>query len=390
MNFINKKIRLLRWNVPVAAVLWLLLSIIAVTAELARDSIGNYKIFQGVFWHTLHQTDLYALYPDEYQDSNHYGPFFSLVIMPFALLPKYIGCFLWVVANTLILLYAIKSLNLGKTNTNIILWVAGVELMTAAHNVQFNPMMTAWIILSFSLVKKEKDIWATLFIAAGFMVKLYGIVGLAFFLFSRHKLRFVLSFALWMVVLFVLPMLLAGPEFIINSYKGWFHSLAEKNNSNAVLYNMQDFSVMGLIRRLFTWPGFSGLYVMAPAAICLGLPLLNFKKLSNPVYQLLYLSVLLISVVIFSSSAESATYIIAMTGVGIWFVTNEKNKWTIALLVIAIVFTSLSTTDLFPRAIKKGIIHKYAIKALPCFLVWLYIIYRLLFTGFNKTVLKDA
>jgi hypothetical protein len=119
MNFINKEIRLLRWNVPVSVLLWLLLSILAVSAELARDSIGNYRIFQGVFWHSLHQTDLYALYPSEYQDSNHYGPFFSLVIMPFAVLPEYVGCFLWVIANTLVLLYAIKTLELGKTNTNI-------------------------------------------------------------------------------------------------------------------------------------------------------------------------------------------------------------------------------------------------------------------------------
>lgn len=390
MNFINKEIRLLRWNVPVSVLLWLLLSILAVSAELARDSIGNYRIFQGVFWHSLHETDLYALYPNEYQDSNHYGPFFSLVIMPFAVLPEYIGCFLWVIANTLVLLYAIKTLELGKTNTNIVLWIAGVELMTAAHNVQFNPMMTAWIVLSYSLVKKEKDIWATLFIAAGFMVKLYGIVGLAFFMFSRHKAKFAVSFVVWMIVLFALPMLLSSPQFVVDSYKSWFHSLVEKNDHNAILYNMQDFSVMGLIRRLFTWPEFSGLYVMAPAALCLGMALLKFKQLSNAVYQLLYVSVLLISVVIFSSSAESATYVIAMAGVGIWFVTDEKNAWTIGLLILAIVFTSLSTTDLFPKAIKKGIIHKYAIKALPCFLIWLHIMYRLLFMDVKKTVLKDA
>jgi choline-glycine betaine transporter len=101
----------------------------------------------------------------------------------------------------------------------------------------------------------------------------------------------------------------------------------------------------------------------------------------NTIFQLYYLSLALISVVIFSSSAESATYVIAMVGVAIWYVTNmhKQSSFYIIVLVFAIFITSLCSTDLVPQVIKHDIVRKYALKALPCFVVWLIIIYNVAF-----------
>src|SRR3712207_8981993 len=68
--------------------LWLLLPVIASLLKISKHN--NYLIFRYVFWHTIEQKPLYAAY-DEYWDTNHYGPFFSLVIAPFALLPEWVG-----------------------------------------------------------------------------------------------------------------------------------------------------------------------------------------------------------------------------------------------------------------------------------------------------------
>lgn len=68
--------------------LWLLLPVIASLLKISKHN--NYLIFRYVFWHTIEQKPLYAAY-DEYWDTNHYGPFFSLVIAPFALLPGWVG-----------------------------------------------------------------------------------------------------------------------------------------------------------------------------------------------------------------------------------------------------------------------------------------------------------
>ena len=60
---------------------------------------NNYLIFKYVFWHTIQGKSLYALSPAEFEDCNHYGPVFSLIIAPFAVLPDFIGMLLWLLIS---------------------------------------------------------------------------------------------------------------------------------------------------------------------------------------------------------------------------------------------------------------------------------------------------
>jgi Glycosyltransferase family 87 len=386
MSFLFKDFNIANKKIPFANFLWFSLAIIAAIIQLIKSpavGIHNYLIFKGVFWHTIEQVNLYGLYPLEYGDCNHYGPVFSLIIAPFALLPNVIGCFLWCILNAGILFYAVQKLPISTKNKQLVLLIGAIEMMTAIHNVQFNPMLTAWIILSYVLVIQQKDFWATLFIAAGLLTKLYGIVGLAFFLFSSNKKTFILSFLFWMAVLFALPMLISSPTFIIQSYKDWYNVLVEKNATN-IESNMQGMSVMRLIKKFLHIKNLPDIYVLATAAICYLLPFIRFKYFKNVHFQLKYLAFLLIGVVIFSSSAEAATFVIAMMGVGVWFITVENKKPLIyGLLFFAIVFTSLSTTDLFPSSIKFKYVRPYALKALPCFFIWLALFYELLIKKFT-------
>jgi hypothetical protein len=268
--------------------------------------------------------------------------------------------------------------------------------MTASHNVQFNPMMTAWIILSYVMVHKGKDFWATFFIVAGFLIKLYGIVGILFFVFSKHKGKFVGSFLFWLTVLFALPMVISSPAFIIQTYQDWFHSLTEKNLHNISLdyVSMTDLSAMGLIRRIFKVSNLSNLVVIIPAVTLLALPLLRLKLYRYKVFQLSYLALCLISVVIYSSGSESPTFVIAVVGIAIWFViSNQASKFNLSLLLFAIFLTSLSSTDLFPRFIRQTIILPYALKALPSCIVWLVLIAKVGLAGedsFKTAELHEA
>jgi hypothetical protein len=72
-------------------------------------------------------------------------------------------------------------------------------------------------------------------------------------------------------------------------------------------------------------------------------------------------------------------------GVAIWYILQDEKKWwTIALLIFALVLTSLSTTDFFPKFIKVEYVRPYALKALPCFLIWLVIAFQLLTKKFDE------
>ena len=223
-----------------------------------------------------------------------------------------------------------------------------------------------------------------MFIALGFFVKIYGIGALLFFVFSRHKIKFILSFLFWSVALFCLPMLISSPRFIIQSYVDWYHSLVEKNAQNTFSL-MQNISVMGMIRKTVHWTAFNDVYVLIPALLMITAPLFRFKQYAAKDFRLSYLAIVLISVVIFSTSAESATYVIAMVGAGIWYVLyKHPGKPIIFTLIFVLILTSLSSTDLFPKYLQTHYVRVFALKALPCFIIWLWLIKNVAYKNFLK------
>jgi hypothetical protein len=376
-------------NRKVIISVWVLLAIISSIKQFIRGNDNNYLIFKNVFFHTLEKKSLYATYPDLYFDHNHYGPIFSLFIAPFAILPDALGIVVWCVFNAFVLVYAISQIKLEANKINLVLWICAHEFLTAILGQQFNPIMTSIIILSYVLIEKEKDFWSAFLIILGTFIKLYGIVGLAFFFFSKNKLKFIGSLAFWTTVLFVLPMVISSPEFIINSYSEWFARLIEKNNENASLTSMQDISVMGMFRKILNRPNLSNLLFLIPGIILFGLPYLRWNLFSNKKFQLLLLSSVLIFTVIFSSGSESPTYIIAFVGVAIWFVIQEeKSKWTWFLFIFALILTSFSPSDLIPKFLRETYVKPYALKALPCILIWLQITYELLTLKTSKQVIS--
>jgi hypothetical protein len=366
-------------------VIWFGLSFFAILKQVLHGHINNYYIYKYTFVNLVHKVNLYAPQPKYFLDTNHYGPLFALFIAPFTLLPDGLGAILWVMLNAWVLYRAILLLPLTALQRNAVLLICAHELMTASFNVQFNPMMAGFVALSYIFIKNKHDFWAALIIVAGTYIKLYGIVGLAFFFFSEHRIRFILSLIFWGIVLFILPMPFSSPSFIMQSYYDWYASLVEKNALNATS-TMQDISVMGMIRRIFHYPQLSNLLVMVPALALFGASYLNIKSYKQVSYQLLILASTLIFTVIFSTGSESPTYIIAFVGVAVWFMNLERtvSKLEIGLLVFALIITSLSPSDLFPKFINREYIKPYALKALPCFIIWLKIIHETLTRKFDR------
>lgn len=372
-------------------ILWFGLSLAAVIKQTAHHHINNYFIYKYTFVNLLNQHNLYNQQPQFYFDTNHYGPLFGLLIAPFTFLPDNLGVILWVMFNALVLYIAIRQLPFTLNQQLAVLLICAHELMTAAFAVQFNPSMAAIIILSFVFINRKQDFWATLLIVAGTLIKLYGIVGLAFFFFSKDKVKFIWSFALWSVVLYVLPMLVSSPHFVNQCYLDWYDSLSHKNGENT-MSTMQDISVMGMIRRVFNYPQLSNTLVLLPGLLLFATAYLRYNWFSNMQFRFLLLASTLIFTVIFSTGSESPTYIIAFTGVAIWFMNLDRpvTGFEIFLLVFALLITSLSPSDLFPKYVNKHYIKPYAFKALPCFVIWLRIIYETLTRNFSRKSTEEV
>jgi hypothetical protein len=384
------KIKTLLFNKPLILTLWFGLSLFAVVKGIFIYSgsktvnYNNYIIYKHNFLNLIHQQSLFGPEPQYYFDLNHYGPVFGLVIAPFALLPDEIGVVLWVLFLAFILYYAIIKLPLTNTQKLVILLLNINSLMGSSGNVQVNPLIAALVIFSLIFIRKKQDFWAALMIVLGTAIKLYGIVGLAFFFFSDNKVKLILSMVFWSVVLFVLPMAFSSPSYIIKTYQDWYPDLVAKNAANFVS-DRAYVSVMGMISKIFHIKNLANTIVLIPALILFGLSLIRIKYWRNTQYQLLLLASTLIFTVIFSSGSEPPTYIIAFIGVAIWFANLDRPitafEWF--LLFFALVLSSFSGSDVIPRYIRVNYVRPYALTALPCFLIWLKIIYEMLTRKFS-------
>lgn len=364
--------------------LWMLLAL--VSALIKFHKCNNFLIFKYVFWHTWNQASLYAPYPTEYFDTNHYGPFFSLIIAPFAVVPLPIGLILWHVLMALALYVAVRKLPLAQGKQIFIYWFCAHELLTALFMDQFNIVTVALIVASYYCIEKEKDVMAACFIMIGTFVKLYGIVGLAFFFFSKHKAKFVAALFGWAIVCFILPMAISSPEYILGQYQEWKQSLGAKNMEN-MFSNMQNQSLLGLVRKISHVSTYSDLWLIIPGILAFCAPYLRISQYKNSAFRYAFLASVLMFVVLFSTGSESSTYIIAFIGVAIWYVAVpwKRSRWDIALMVFAFILTSLSPSDLFPRFIRKTYVQPYALKALPVVLIWFKLIYEMMVRDYSSS-----
>jgi hypothetical protein len=362
-----------------ALLLWFGLSVIVAIKELASSNYNNYTIFKHVFLHVRALKPLYIAYP-EYFDVNMYGPLFSMIIAPFTFFPDVIGAFLWMLCNATFLYFAIRQLPLTRIQQNLVLIFASHELMSASGYLQLNPSIIACIIMSFVLIQRGKEFWAAFFIMLGTLTKLYGIVGLAFFFFSENKLKLIGSLLFWGLVLFALPMIISTPAYIVNCYKEWGQALVAKNTKNyqfdkGVL--LQNICVQGVIQRVFHLRALSNLWVLGPAILLFAGQYLLLKYKDNRNYRLYILCSTLIFTVIFSTSSESPTYIIAFPAACIWYVLQYPKKWTNVFFIFLLIGTSFSHSDLVTAWFKRNFVVPYALKAVPCSILWLVIVYQI-------------
>ena len=371
----------------VLCALWMLLAVVAALTKLSR--CNNFLIFRGVFWHAWQGQSLYATYPAEYNDMNHYGPFFSLVIAPFAVLPLWAGLLLWCVALTMMLYVAVRWSQFTQRQQLFLLWFCAHELLTALFMQQFNIAIAAGIGLTYYCLEREKDFWAAFFILLGTMVKLYGIVGLAFFLFSKHKGKFVGSLILWAVIMFVAPMVISSPEYIIGQYHDWYVSIVEKNADNMFSHGT-NISLLGVVRKISGCATYSDLWLIIPGLIAFAAPYLRFRQYANDAFRQTLLASVLMFTVLFSTGSENSTYIIAVVGVAIWYTAApwKRSKWDVALMVYVFICCTMAHSDLMPRFVREEYMKPYGLKALPVILVWFKLCYEIITKDYKPIAQK--
>lgn len=341
--------------------------------ELGITGYNNYIIFETSFDHLMNHQNIYDKFPEHF-DFFKYSPTFALLMGVFAYLPHLLGLIGWNLLNVLVLFFGIKKLPLSNKK-HFLLFVGFIliELITSTQNSQCNALIAGLFLYAYHYLKKGNMLLATLMIVLSIYIKLFGVVGFALFLFYPNKIKAAIYSAGWFILLGALPLLVISFEELKQLYIGWMDLLSRDHNE------LIKFSVMGI---LHTWCGVALTYkkaVLIAGMIIFCIPLLRIKLYNSERFKLLYLSSILLWVIIFNHMAESATFVIAVVGIGVWFFTKDrKSKVDYFLVFLTILLTILSPTDIFPKSFRTEVLVPYMVKVFPCILVWLKITWELL------------
>lgn len=326
---------------------------------------NNYVIFKYSHFHLLEGKDLYRVYyPEEHWDLYKYSPTFALFFGCFAWFPDWLGLTLWNLLNVMVFFIAIRYLpGLDDKRKMLILLLSAADVMISLQNSQSNVLVAGLLIIGFVLLERKSYFLATLCFAATFYIKIFGVVALILLLFYPDKRKSIFYTIFWMVTLWILPAIIIGFRPLLTTYLQYLNML---KNDHSVSMGI---SVMGWIKSWFgldmpkTVLAVTGFMIMC-------LPLVNYRKFADYSNRILFFCGLLIWMVIFNHKAESSTFIIATSGVFILFVSRKKSIVNLVLLVSVVLFTSLSSTDLFPSFFRERLFEPYMIKVVPCILVW--------------------
>ncbi|GAA0533448.1 glycosyltransferase family 87 protein [Chitinophaga japonensis] len=329
---------------------------------------NNFVIFKQSFFHLLHYQDLYTHYPAEHYDVYKYSPSFALWMGLFAWLPDLPGLILFNLLNMIVLLAALRRLPVAKERFNLLLLFILIETMISLTSSQTNVLIAGLLILAWHLLENDRPWWAALLIVVTVYIKLFGVVAFALFLLYPSRWKAAIATLCWLIVLGLMPLLVVSPAQLQFLYKSWGDLLTADHGAS---YGVS------LYGWWHTWFGFDmnkQVFVLLGAGLfCL--PLLRVRAWRQPLFRLLMLASVLIWVVIFNHKGESPTYIIAMTGIAIWYFTQRPGGFHLVLLLLALVCTSFSSTDLiFPYKLARTYVEPYAVKAVFCSVIWFVLI----------------
>ncbi len=342
--------------------------------EKVYHNYNNYILFKNSFFHLIQGKDLYIPYLKEQWDLYKYSPTFSFVFGLLAYLPDFIGLLFWSLLNTIPLLIGFIQLKgINDNNKIYALLFCLIELSGSLQNSQSNGLMAALLILTFTSLENGKYFLATFFLVFSVFIKIYGGIGLILFLFYPSKTRLLLYTIFWFVLLGILPLLVIDLNQLLYLYKSWGILLkADRGNSTGI-------SVMGILQSWFRF-NIPKNIIICTGIILFLLPLLQKRKYKFYEFRLLVLCSTLIWVVIFNHKAESSTYIISICGIAIWFFSQTKTWINVIFIVLAFIFTTLSSGDLFPHFIKEEFINPYNIKGLFSMIIFGKISYELFYS----------
>jgi glycosyl transferase family 87 len=345
-----------------------LLALYATSAALVTIQKGvlthsnNFAVFRWAAVNLLAGTDLYAAHPGQHVDFFKYSPTVALLFLPFAWPPFALALLAWNLLNALLLYHAVLRLLPGRPGI-VALALVYLELLLSMQYTQSNALVTASMILAFLAFERGRQLGAGAWIALGTFIKLFPLAGVALAVFHPRRWRFAVILAGLAIALAALPLVVVSPAELAAQYRSW-RAIEAADTLN------RGYSLMQYLYMWFgaDWPNWP---VQLAGTVLLLLPLaLGRRRWGEYPFRLRFFCSILVYVVLFNHQSETATFVIAFTGIAIWYVSSERTAWRTAVVAAMLLAMLLHDVEIVPLWVKDQIFVPHRLKGIPCVVAW--------------------
>lgn len=353
--------------------LGLLVTLVATSLEVFRGRASNYYVYSDAvkcFWDGISPYTMQFV--DDHGRYFLYLPPFAVIFAPILLLPQYIGAFAWNVGNYVLMYLAVRTLPepLRQHRDRIFLFLLPI-LLQSVFCYQYNVVVCYIFLFAFTLLEKDKPLWAILLIMVSACTKIYGGIELAL-LFCYPKVWRNMGFAILCgVVLMLSPLLNLGFDHPLGLYQEMADILATHNSTSdwaGILYTHLLKPVLLPNSRL----------VQAGVLAVLGAVYLSLIRQRNSfTFRVSALAIVMGFIILFSDAPETHTYIIALTGyqMAFWLMPSRSRcDWTLYWLLFAC-FCIIPIDVLCPPAVWHFVRDTLNLDIYIFTLCWLYLIW---------------
>jgi hypothetical protein len=340
-----------------------------------------FLIFRWSFHNLLAGVNLYAAHPGQHNDYFRYSPTFALAFGPLALLPVFPGLLLWCLLNFFALYFAVHRL-LPRAQAQLVLILVLGDLIRSMQSCQSNALLTAAMIAAFVAYEGDhpwRGAWA---VTAGAAVKIFPAGAGLFALLRPGRARALAAIAAAGLVLLLLPLVVIGPALLLQQYHWWLAGEAAK------VYKTM-YSVMDLVD---AWSGrFWPRWPMQLAGLVLFLVPVALRRdaWGDITFRRTLLCSLLCFSVLFNHGAEAPSYVIATTGIAVWYASGPRDTRHGVLLVLTLLLVTVATSDAVPNLWRERLLDPARMKVVPVLLCWLVMQWELLRFGSGRPEVRE-
>ena len=358
-----------------------LIAIVITLKEVICKSYNNFQIFSYGsidFWHGI----------NPYSDWNHlsvlgkqldvflYGPLFSILFTPFTILPGYIGVVTWNIFTYSLFFLSVFSLpeRFSFFQKRFFFFFSVLLLFSTLLSVQFNPVVAALFLFSFTLLEKNRGHWAALLILISGFTKVYGIFQIIMILFYPGLRKNILYTFVTAVFLLLLPLVKIPVNELVSYYQSWFNVVTD--HLEVQRYGIYRFLSL-IINSISQYSGIISLSVLT-IIISLTLPKLALFKESFYL-RAQYLGILMGWAILFSTGSERHTYVVAVVGYAIWYSCTIPTRLDKILLWTNLVLLGVLPVDLIcPWVISNFILAKLHLGVIIFSVTWFIMVHKTL------------